>query len=77
MNEKILVVDDEPRVVRLVSEVLKAVGFPSNCCRHRRIGYRDGSLGAARSGFVRHPSPPGPQMAMRCAAASGNSLMCR
>jgi two-component system KDP operon response regulator KdpE len=27
MGEKILVVDDEPRVVRLVSEVLKAVGF--------------------------------------------------
>jgi two-component system KDP operon response regulator KdpE len=27
MNEKILVVDDEPRVVRLVSEVLKAVGY--------------------------------------------------
>lgn len=27
MSEKILVVDDEPRVVRLVSEVLKAVGF--------------------------------------------------
>jgi len=27
MSEKILVVDDEPRVVRLVSEVLKAVGY--------------------------------------------------
>jgi two-component system KDP operon response regulator KdpE len=27
MSDKILVVDDEPRVVRLVSEVLKAVGF--------------------------------------------------
>jgi two-component system KDP operon response regulator KdpE len=27
MGEKILVVDDEPRVVRLVSEVLKAVGY--------------------------------------------------
>ncbi len=27
MNDKILVVDDEPRLVRLVSEVLKAVGF--------------------------------------------------
>jgi two-component system KDP operon response regulator KdpE len=27
MNERILVVDDEPRVVRLVSEVLKAVGY--------------------------------------------------
>jgi two-component system KDP operon response regulator KdpE len=27
MAEKILVVDDEPRVVRLVSEVLKAVGY--------------------------------------------------
>jgi len=27
-KEKILVVDDEPRVVRLVSEVLKAVGYP-------------------------------------------------
>jgi two-component system KDP operon response regulator KdpE len=27
MSERILVVDDEPRVVRLVSEVLKAVGY--------------------------------------------------
>ncbi len=27
MSEKILIVDDEPRVVRLVSEVLKAVGY--------------------------------------------------
>ncbi|MDH7485870.1 MAG: response regulator transcription factor [Anaerolineae bacterium] len=27
MSDKILVVDDEPRVVRLVSEVLKAVGY--------------------------------------------------
>jgi two-component system KDP operon response regulator KdpE len=27
MSEKILVVDDEPRVVRLVSEVLKAMGY--------------------------------------------------
>jgi len=27
MSEKILVVDDEPRVVRLVSEVLRAVGY--------------------------------------------------
>ncbi|MDH4135936.1 MAG: response regulator transcription factor [Anaerolineae bacterium] len=27
MSEKILVVDDEPRVVRLVSEVLKSVGY--------------------------------------------------
>ena len=27
MSEKILVVDDEPRLVRLVSEVLKAVGY--------------------------------------------------
>jgi two-component system KDP operon response regulator KdpE len=27
MSEKILVVDDEPRVIRLVSEVLKAVGY--------------------------------------------------
>ena len=27
MGDKILVVDDEPRVVRLVSEVLKAVGY--------------------------------------------------
>ena len=27
MSEKILVVDDEPRVVRLVSQVLKAVGY--------------------------------------------------
>jgi len=27
MSEKILVVDDEPRVVRLVSEVLKALGY--------------------------------------------------
>jgi two-component system KDP operon response regulator KdpE len=27
MSEKILVVDDEPRVVRLVSEVLQAVGY--------------------------------------------------
>lgn len=27
MSEKILVVDDEPRVVRLVNEVLKAVGY--------------------------------------------------
>jgi two-component system KDP operon response regulator KdpE len=27
MREKLLVVDDEPRVVRLVSEVLKAVGY--------------------------------------------------
>lgn len=27
MSEKVLVVDDEPRVVRLVSEVLKAVGY--------------------------------------------------
>jgi two-component system KDP operon response regulator KdpE len=27
MNEKILIVEDEPRVVRLVSEVLKAVGY--------------------------------------------------
>jgi two-component system KDP operon response regulator KdpE len=27
MSEKILVVEDEPRVVRLVSEVLKAVGY--------------------------------------------------
>ncbi len=27
MDEKILVVDDEPRVVRLVSQVLKAVGY--------------------------------------------------
>ncbi|MBN2129410.1 MAG: response regulator transcription factor [Sedimentisphaerales bacterium] len=27
MNEKILVVDDEPRVVRLVTEVMKAMGY--------------------------------------------------
>ena len=27
MGEKILVVDDQPRVVRLVSEVLQAVGY--------------------------------------------------
>lgn len=27
MNEKILVVDDEPRVLRLVSEVMKAMGY--------------------------------------------------
>lgn len=27
MNEKILIVDDEPRIVRLVSQVLKAVGY--------------------------------------------------
>ena len=27
MGEKILVTDDEPRVVRLVSEVLKTVGY--------------------------------------------------
>ena len=27
MSEKILVVEDEPRVVRLVSEVLEAVGY--------------------------------------------------
>ena len=27
MSEKILVVDDEPRVVRLVNEVLKAIGY--------------------------------------------------
>ena len=27
MNDKILVVDDEPRLVRLVSEVLRAVGY--------------------------------------------------
>jgi two-component system KDP operon response regulator KdpE len=28
MNEKILIVDDEPRVVRLVTEILSAVGYP-------------------------------------------------
>jgi two-component system KDP operon response regulator KdpE len=27
MNEKILIVDDEPRIVRLVSQVLRAVGY--------------------------------------------------
>ncbi len=27
MDEKILVVEDEPRVIRLISEVLKAVGY--------------------------------------------------
>ncbi len=49
MSEKILVIDDEPKVVRLVSEVLAAVGYRVVAA----AGGKTGSASAAEAGCGR------------------------
>ena len=53
MDETILVVEDEPRVMRLIGEVLKAVGYRVIAVSSGQSD-RAGRPGAARSGAARH-----------------------